>query len=65
HRRSLSEFVDRLGALQQISVTPVLRLTPAPDTVPLPIVSSGPVSFSAQAAALSRDPGGAHGATGR
>ncbi|OBU67353.1 DNA helicase UvrD [Stenotrophomonas maltophilia] len=52
HRRPLSEFVDRLGALQQISVTPVLRLTPAPDTVPLPIVFSGPVSFSAQAAAL-------------
>ncbi|MEF9417181.1 UvrD-helicase domain-containing protein [Ralstonia sp. SM1864_UCD524_TZ4] len=52
HRRPLSEFVHRLGALRQISVSPALRLTPAPDTVPLPVVFSGPVSFSAQAAAL-------------
>lgn len=52
HRRPLSEFVDRLGALRQISVTPALCLTHAPDRVPLPVVFSGPVSFSAQAAAL-------------
>lgn len=52
HRRPLSEFIHRLGALRQISVSPALRLTPAPDTVPLPVVFSGPVSFSAQAAAL-------------
>lgn len=52
HRRPLSEFVDRLGTLRQTPITPALRLTPAPDTVPLPVLFSGQVSFSAKAAAL-------------
>lgn len=51
-RRPLSNFVDRLGTLRQIPVSPTLCLTPAPDTVPLPVVFSGQVSFSTQAATL-------------
>lgn len=52
HRRPLSGFVDRLGVLQRISVSPVLHLPPAPEAKSLPVVFSGPVGFSAQAAAL-------------
>jgi superfamily I DNA/RNA helicase len=52
HRRPLSEFVDRLGALQRHSVTPALSLAPAPDTVPVSVAFSGQVSFNAQAVAL-------------
>ncbi|WP_438332252.1 UvrD-helicase domain-containing protein [Burkholderia pseudomallei] len=52
HRRPLSAFVDRLGALRHVPANPSLRLPSSPDTVPLDVAFSGQVSFSAKAAAL-------------
>lgn len=52
HSRPLSEFINRLGALQQTIITPTLRLVPASDTIPLPVAFVGQVSFNANAAAL-------------
>lgn len=51
-RRALSEYVTRLHSIQQRSITPMLELAPAAETLPLQVVFSGAVSFNAKAVAL-------------
>lgn len=50
--RPLSKFLDRIGALNRRTVTPLTVLPPAPDVAHIPVTFSGTPRFSSEAVAL-------------
>jgi hypothetical protein len=50
--RPLSQFLDRIGAVQRRTVTPTTVIPPAPDETHIPVAFSGIPRFSSDAVAL-------------
>lgn len=50
--RALSPFLDRMGPIKQLAVTPKTVLPPAPDSVAIPVMFSGIPRFSSDAVSL-------------
>ncbi len=51
-RRPLSDYITRLHPIRHVQVQPVLKLAPAPETLPIRVVFSGAVSFNSHSVSL-------------